>query len=382
MSIALHCTHCRVGLQEGRVDRKREIATCQACGRLVDIRPQLSPAAPGPRGPSGRLRPAVQLPPGMMLATLASGGIELRRPWLRSKHWAFLLLCAAASAGVARFWLVDGPSGWLVAATLFVLNWDFMVLAMFVNLTTIRATPAGVEVRHGPLPSLFGRNVRLGQSELKQLFVAQHGAAFAVKAQLADDSVKTLVAPLVSAEQALFVEQRLEKELGLVDFEVEGELGVSRELGADGEPLKGARSGAAMALLVPMLVLGALGLFFVMTNTSVEGSLQGAGELGGWSFTPDDCVSGEREGFGGVVLTSDASAGRALRVVNDPVKGTLLVVVQPGRDNVVLDKAGCVTFDVRTVRSNTNVNDIWAIDGRVRVECPSLSGKLTFEGCH
>lgn len=143
-----------------------------------------------------------------------------------------------------------------------------------------------------------------------------------------------------------------------------------------------AGAGSGVGLLVVVLVVASLGLFFLIANTSVEGTLQGSGELADWKRTPDECVSGQREGFGGVELTFKRSRGYALRVVNDPVKGALLVVVRPGHDNLVLDKTTCSKFDLRTVRGNTNVNDIWAVDGHARFECPVLRGKLEFEGCH
>jgi len=146
---------------------------------------------------------------------------------------------------------------------------------------------------------------------------------------------------------------------------------------------QGARSsGKGVTVLVVVLIVGSLALFLLMTDTSIEGSAKGDGALAGWELRPDSCLSGQREGFGGVLLGSHASPGRALRIVNDPVKGTLLVVVQPGHDNRVFERSSCSRFDVRTVRSNTNINDIWAIDGHADFECPELRGKLTFEGCH
>lgn len=382
----LNCSHCRAVLDERVVDRERQLATCQACGRLVDVRQQLQGSAqPGAAhrvGQRPRLRPPVQLPAGMMLGTLATGGIEIRRPWLRSKHWAFLVVCVIGSAVVGKLWLDQGPSAGLIVASVFALNWDLMVLTMFLNLTTVRADAAGVQVRHTPLPSLFARNVSISRAQLKQLFTIKYGSGFAVKAELNDGRSVNLVTPLVAADQALFIEQQLERVLGLVDFEVEGELGSQPgELTVQGEPLKGARSGAAVALTVPALVIGVLVLFFVMASTSVEGTLHASGTLGNWELTPDDCVSGQREGFGGVMLTTSGS-GRALRVVNDPVKGMLLVLVQPGRDNQVLGKASCSSFDVQTERTNTNINDIWAVDGHANIDCPELRGKVTFEGCH
>ena len=305
----------------------------------------------------------------------------IRRRWLRTKHWLLLCIIGGAAAYVAHLWTTLEPSPWLVLGTLFVLSWNYNLAAMFLNITTISAAGDGVSVQHGPLPSLFARNAKADKSQLEQLYATKYGGKFAVGARLKSGESLRLVAPLITAEQAVFVEQTLERALGLVDFAVEGELG-SEALKFDGEQPKGARSGAALALVIPLFVVAIVGLFLFVSSTEVSGRLQAADALGTWQFEPDDCDSGQHEGFGGVVLKSAKEPGRVVRVVRDPVRGNLVVVVSPGRPNHVISTETCPRLVINVRRGNTNINDIWTQDGNVSLECQELSGAVTFAGCH
>ena len=149
-----------------------------------------------------------------------------------------------------------------------------------------------------------------------------------------------------------------------------------------GQPVAGAKSGAALALAVPALVIGALTLFFFAAKTEVSGRLESNGAAGSWVFTPDDCVSGQREGFGGVVLSSNEDRARVVRVVKDPVKGGLLVVAETSGKTHVFDPDACSSLDLLVERTNTSINDIWVVDGKASVRCEGLSGSVKFEGCH
>lgn len=384
----LKCTNCQSPLPPAAVDRHREIATCRNCGRLVDVREQLRP----PETPSStgvRMRPPVELPSGMtiepkpnaMVPGAPSPGVTIRRRWLRGKHWIFLMVLAGLTVGLINLWMSRGATALTVIGTLLLFAWDYNVTAMFVNSTSIRANARGVEVRHGPLPSLFGKSRSVPRERLKQLFATTHGNLFAVAAHLTDGSTLVLVAPLVSAEQALFVEQQLEKELGLVDFAVAGELG-HEQVSVDGRPVPGAKPGAAVALAVPAIVAGALAMVFLMGKTEVAGQLEATPPVGSWVFAPDDCSSGQHEGFGGVSLTSSKEPGRTVRIVSDPVKGQLLVVADAGAKNRVFDSETCSVLALNVERTNTKFNDIWVVQGIATVKCPGLAGNLSFAGCH
>lgn len=390
---SLNCTQCGALLRPEQIDHQRQIATCSSCGRLVDVRTQLAAAqAAATSAPTPPARPAVELPPGMSLQVTelpradgsSSTYITIRRRWLRAKHWRFLIVCTVLSVILAQFWLSRGPgeeiAGWLIVATLFILMWDYNVATMFVNTTFIRADAAGVRVTHGPLPSPFGLGRKLERSQIKQLFSSTHGKLYAVRAQTGDKKPMNLVAPLVSREQALFVEQQLEKVLGLVDFPVPGEL--DRTVSVSAKPVAGAKQGATIALLVPLLVIGPLALFYMVSHTEVAGQLQADGKMGSWVFTPDECTSGQREGFGGVVLSSSQDAARVVRVVKDPVKGALLVVAEASGKTHLFEPDSCTRLDLVVQRTDTSINEIWAVNGRASVNCTGLSGNVTFEGCH
>lgn len=316
-----------------------------------------------------------------MSMTTLPDRLVIRRRWLRRKHWFLLCIIGGADAYAAFLWTGLEPSVWLVLGTLFVLSWNYNLAVMFLNSTVISAAGDGIRVEHGPLPSLFARNAATEKPQIEQLYATTHGAAFAVQAKLKSGQPLRLVAPLITAEQAMFVEQTLERALGLADFAVEGELG-SLAVSVDGAQPKGARSGAVLALVLPLFVVAIVGLFLAMTSTDVSGRLQAAGALGAWTFEPDDCSSGQLEGFAGVVLESSKTPGQVVRVVRDPVRGNLVVVASSGKPNQVISAETCPRLVVNVRRGNTNINEVWTQDGSVALECPELSGKVTFEGCH
>jgi hypothetical protein len=310
-------------------------------------------------------------------------GVVIRRRWLRSKHWFLLFLFGPPAAYVAYLWTTLDASVWLVLGTLLVVSWNYNLVVAFVNSTVVSVDASRVVVRHGPLPSPFARNTAIAKADIAQLYSAKYGALFAVEAKLKAGKTQRLVFPLVAAEQALFIEQQVERALGLADVAVAGELGNEVEAAViAGKSPPGAKSGITLSLGIPILIVSMLALFFVMTNVEVSGRLQANGALGSWAFEPDDCNSGQREGFGGVILISSKQSERVVRVVKDPVRGSLVVVAGPGDTNHVLASDACSRFDVNVVRTSTNINDIWAMDGTMTIECAVLSGSVKFEGCH
>lgn len=392
--MSLACLHCSAPLPEASIDRSREIATCPACGRVIDLRahdvPRVEPAVAAP----SRMRAPVALPPNMQLsvepvrradsrAGASSGAITITRRWLREKHYVLLLVLLAMSGGVAFAWTEYGASVPVGIATMFVISWTYMLLSMFLNRTVIRAGGGRVDVTNGPIPSLLYRNRSLAVSDLRQLYAARFGAVFAVKAQLADGSVQDLVVPLVTAEQALFVEQQLERALGLVDFEVSGELGADDVPQAPGSSPRAGRGGALLAILIPLFAIGVVAMFVAVSSSTLEGSLTAGGALGSWVITPDGCTSGQRAGFFGVELTSSADPAHRIRLSRDPVRGNLAIIEDPSQPRpAVIDIDACRRFDLTVTQTDTSINEVWVIEGSARLDCELLSGTVTFAGCH
>lgn len=152
----------------------------------------------------------------------------------------------------------------------------------------------------------------------------------------------------------------------------------------------------AMALAQIALVGGIIFAVSGKGCSSTEGSFAAdGGPLGTFTFTPTQCRSGERMSFFGVILVGDGPTAGGVLVVDDPVKGRLLKVEIPGSCKppdyevctvVELGPDVCPTLDMKIEKTNSTVNDIRLIDGRVRADCTfpeggTFRGNVTFESC-
>jgi hypothetical protein len=107
-----------------------------------------------------------------------------------------------------------------------------------------------------------------------------------------------------------------------------------------------------------------------------------------WTVTPDECSSGERQGFFGVDLRGGGKDDAIVRAIQDPVQGPLLRVNVPGTDKALTLQPGpgCAHFEVQVERQNSRINNISNVRGRVRVACDTpelaLDADITFANCH
>jgi hypothetical protein len=91
-----------------------------------------------------------------------------------------------------------------------------------------------LSIQHGPIPARGNR--ALSGEEISQLYCKERSTsskggvsrAYEVRAILVDGRQLTLLDKLPSPDQALFIEQELERRLGIVNQPVEGELGGAR----------------------------------------------------------------------------------------------------------------------------------------------------------
>ena len=334
------------------------------------------------------MRAPVQLPAGITIRYEESvfrahvpSSVHITRRWLRGKHLVLLLVFVGLSVALGLAIQRHGLGFWTGLGALVLLNFDYLLFTMFLNRTRVFAGQGEVRVSHGPLPTLVAKSARFPASELKQLYAVQQAGAYAVKADLTNGKSVVLVTPLVSAEQALFIEQQIEQALGIVDFEVPEELLSS--LPARVAHASGSQPGKATAGVVALLPLvfggGIAALIFHSLSTEVTGTLELTGDRR-LAFVPSDCRSGQAYGFFGVDVVDDA--GHAVRVISDPVQGPVVMVQHQPGNTERLALTGCQTLDVRIHRTNTTVNDIRVLDGSAHLECPDVKANLTFAGCH
>ncbi len=319
-----------------------------------------------------------------MAITAEPSGLVIRRRWLRGKHFVMLAIITAATGGLAYAWNEYGFQPWMIFALLFVTSWDFMVLGMFVNSTTITAAQGRVTVKHGPIPTILYQGQDVANNQIEQLYAAAWNGMFEVGAILKDKSRIPLVRPLITQEQALFVEQQLERRLGITDVAVAGEVGSDLPL-PDEVPAPVPKSvGAGLAFLPIVLVPAVLAfMFFVVMVSEVKGSLEIKGpRLSPVTFEPGDCSSGQRRGFFGVELTPKDGKGPVLRLIQDPVDGAVLAIQEPGKEPVKLTPKDCKVLQIGVTQTNTSINDVWNVEGSAVIECEEAKGSLEFAGCH
>jgi hypothetical protein len=152
------------------------------------------------------------------------------------------------------------------------------------------------------------------------------------------------------------------------------------------------------ALILPVVL--AVGVGFLVFRggscSSVEGRFVAQGApLGTFTFVPAQCKSGQRMQIHGAVLVGKGPTEGGVMVFEDPTKGKLVKVELPGSckppdyeicTEVILDPKACSTYKVQIVRTNTTVNDIRLMDGKLALDCKFPEGgtataNLTFSSC-
>ncbi|HEU5055489.1 MAG TPA: hypothetical protein VFU21_03165 [Kofleriaceae bacterium] len=208
----LSCTGCHARFQ--LEDLASGVLTCRGCGAALEIgRP------PPARRPRDRPRD---------LDISATGDrVVVRWRWHRSPIpftlaiFATVGLVLAASSAVSPERPMLTASAIVCAVLTAAAGYDYV--AHLVNRTEIEATGKRVAVRHGPVP--YRRSVELARDRIAQLYVEPRhdsGVAFGLVAVETGGACVTLV-ELDSPAGAFYLEQELERVLGIEDVPVPGE---------------------------------------------------------------------------------------------------------------------------------------------------------------
>lgn len=228
----LQCGSCAAALAEKDVESARGLARCSFCGTLTDLGRR---AEPGSAAAAFRERAEVPLPKGFTV-TRGAGLVVVRR-WFSPKFLFMLFFCLFWDGFLLVWFGVAAGGRAPLVFFLFPLihvavgvGLTYFTLAGLLNSTTVSASGGRLSVRHGPLP--WAGNLDLGTSEVKQLFCTEkvtrgkHGPSYSYEVSYRGPGgeAKTLLKGLDAPEQALFMEQRLEKHLRIEDKPVGGEL--------------------------------------------------------------------------------------------------------------------------------------------------------------
>lgn len=258
------CPQCHQPLPSSAINLDRLLAKCDPCKRLFDCSAQLPPARPNLPAKRQRLRPPVPLPAGMQLEVTAAseqpladnyrsesplvrGSVKIERRWRASAQGVtfrivFSLLWFGFLAGWYVILLNSGVVNLLtivmlvlplahIAAGLYIVH---SVLADLFNTSTISADPHTLTIHHGPVPVPGNKQIpvaaieQLYSKQIERTHKGDHhnntSVSYAVLAVLTGGRELVLIDKLPTPEQALFIEQRLEAHLGIIDGPVDDEL--------------------------------------------------------------------------------------------------------------------------------------------------------------
>jgi hypothetical protein len=149
------------------------------------------------------------------------------------------------------------------------------------------------------------------------------------------------------------------------------------------EEKKSSRRGKIWAVLgvAAAVAVGGVVLFVTQKGCSeASGFFEARGEpLTDFTMKPTACKSGQRSGFHGVVIISEKQ-DEGIKIVEDPIKGTIIQVQIPGSCTgstckaVSFEREDCAVYDVVISPTNTTVNDIRVLEGHLKLDCKFDTG--------
>ncbi|MEM6334806.1 MAG: hypothetical protein AAF823_15840 [Planctomycetota bacterium] len=240
----LTCRSCGANIHADDVNTAAGIAKCRHCGAVFMFGNAVGagPVAGQANAPAQpRVREEIEKPSGFEIEEDAYR-FRITQRWF---SWAVIVLVVFAVGWNVGIWFgistVAGdlsgssPVGWLmllffVPFVLIGVAFAYGVVTMFVNSTTIDVNDRELAVRHGPLP--VPGNKTLPSLDIQQLYCKQrvhHGkngtsVTYALHVKLKGGRDEKVLSNLRQQSHALYVEQQVERVLGLKDEAVAGEM--------------------------------------------------------------------------------------------------------------------------------------------------------------
>ena len=221
----LNCKHCGAGIPAEHVNIEALMAKCAACNSVFSFALE---------GQAKKHRGEVGMPSGITVQTTGHELIISRR-WFSAAS-IFLIVFTLFWDGFMVVWfgIAITQKQWAMAAfgsihALVGLGLLYGTLASCLNRTVIRVNRNRLQVVHGPIR--VPGNVQLKADLVAQLWCKMrvtHGKqganySYELHANSTHGKTKKLLGGLREPEQALYVEQEIERFLGIEDEAVDGE---------------------------------------------------------------------------------------------------------------------------------------------------------------
>lgn len=231
----LACPSCGASFRASDLDRSLGIATCHACGEVLDLRTR-SPADEARLDALTRPAPSGAVPlPQKFQVTDSGGQLEVRWRWFNAGHvfslgfavlWNAFMVAWMGGAILGKAWpmVAFGSLHALVGVGL-----AYWSLAGLLNSTRVRLSQGELRVTHGPVPWPGGLWRR---EDLAQLYGEESASrrnnrthlTWTLCAMTRDGRRHSLVKGLTEKAQVLWLERTLEARMNIVDQPVHGEM--------------------------------------------------------------------------------------------------------------------------------------------------------------
>ena len=230
----LECPSCATLVSEDDINIQKTIAKCSNCGVVFNFEEQVETPVIHRRE---KQKPEVFLPKGVEILELRES-LDIELSW--GKKWyenIFMLFFTFAwNAFIAVFVVMalsSGGFGMLPFMSVHILvgiGLIYYQLTTFFNRTYVTANRYHINIEHKPIPVPFYGNKLIEVSEIDQLFVHKYvkstskngtrSYSHAVKMMLKSGRVEQLIKGIDYYDQARFIEQELERFLGIQDRRV------------------------------------------------------------------------------------------------------------------------------------------------------------------
>lgn len=228
----LRCRNCGAPLAAENVVEHLSMARCSHCNAVFALEPD-GPIAAG--AGQAALRPQVAMPSGIKVEDVGTA-LQISRRWFNVSAF-FLLFFSIFWNGFMLVWhgIAISSGAWIMSAfgllhTAVGVGVAYATAGMFLNTTYVRVGNGMIEVKTEPVP--WWGNKWLTADDISQFYCMEqvhrgkNGTSYTYDVMcLRNDGVRdTLVQGLQDSTQALFIEQELERFLGIKDQPVDGEL--------------------------------------------------------------------------------------------------------------------------------------------------------------
>jgi len=229
----LHCKNCGAPIEQDHIIPHLAMARCSYCGAVFGVKGL--PLQEDRDAPLRYERPNVPMPKGIKMANVGNI-LRISRRWFRWSYvfmlfwclgWDGFLIVWHSGAIVSGMWFM---SLFALLHTAMGIAMTYYMLAGLLNHTTVQVGKGMFEIWHHPLP--WPGEKRLPATDIKQIYCKENlhrssessRQTYEVYAALRNGGKEKLLSGLDEPEQALYIEQELERFLGIQNRPMRGEI--------------------------------------------------------------------------------------------------------------------------------------------------------------